>query len=206
MNIALLGASGRVGSVILEKALKDGHNVQAVVRDVSKIKYNLENLSLIEGNVLEERNINDSLQNCDVVLSALGTDGNDILSKSMPLILKAMRRNDISRIITIGTAGILQSKSTSDLYRFQTNESKRKSTTAAEDHLKTYLMLKNSNLDWTVVCPTYLPVGDRIGVFRTEKELLPEGGKSISVFDTADYAYGLIHNEESYHSRIGICY
>ncbi|WP_409253288.1 NAD(P)-dependent oxidoreductase [Bacillus sp. SCS-153A] len=206
MNIALLGASGRVGSVILENALKDGHNVKALVRNAAKVEYDHPSLSLIEGNALEENDINACLQHSDVVISTLGTDKNNVLSKSMPVILKSMRMNSISRIITIGTAGILQSRNTPSLFRFQSAEAKRRSTTAAEDHLRAYLMLKSSNLNWTVVCPTYLPDGEKTGVYRTEKDILPEGGKSISVFDTGDYAYSLIADKESFRTRIGICY
>ncbi|TYS15476.1 NAD(P)H-binding protein [Rossellomorea vietnamensis] len=206
MKIALLGASGRVGSIIMECTLKDGHHVQAVVRNTEKIKSKHPNLSLIEGNVLNEKDIDYCFSKCHAVISGLGTDKNDVLSRSMPGILNSMRRNNITRIITIGTAGILQARETPSLYRFQTNESKRRSSSAAEDHLRMYLMLKSSELNWTIVCPTYLPDGERIGVYRTEKEMLPENGKSISIFDTAEFAFSLIHNEDSYRNRIGISY
>ncbi|EDL62467.1 NAD(P)-dependent oxidoreductase, partial [Bacillus sp. SG-1] len=168
--------------------------------------HNSPGLTLMKGNVLEENDLDACIQDCDVVISTLGTDKNDVLSKGMPLILKSMRKNSVSRIITIGTAGILQSRNTPSLFRFQSDEAKRRSTTAAEDHLRAYLMLKSSDVNWTVVCPTYLPDGERTGVYRTEKEILPEGGKSISIYDTADYAYSLIQQEESYCTRIGICY
>ncbi|RIW30905.1 NAD-dependent epimerase/dehydratase family protein [Bacillus salacetis] len=206
MNIALLGASGRTGQLILDNALKDGHYVRALSRNVSAINDDHPNLSIIEGDVLNEEDIELCFHNCDAVISALGTDKNDVLSKSAPLILQTMRKHRIDRIITIGTAGILQSRVNPSLYRFQTSESKRKSSTAAEDHLRTYLMLKNSKMNWTIVCPTYLPEGKRTGVFRTEKEVLPEGGISISVSDTADFAYSLISDNESYYCRIGISY
>ncbi|MGM0846348.1 MAG: NAD(P)-dependent oxidoreductase [Bacillota bacterium] len=206
MKIALLGASGRVGSIIMENALKEGHHVQAIVRNPEKIKSNHPKLSLIAGNVMNENDLNSCFFQCDTVISGLGTDNNDVLSRSMLSILNMMRKNNITRIITIGTAGILQARDTPSLYRFQTNESKRRSTNAAEDHLRTYLMLKSSEMNWTILCPTYLPDGERTGVFRTEKEMLPEDGKSISIYDTADFAYSLINKEDSYRFRIGISY
>ncbi|WP_113930361.1 NAD(P)H-binding protein [Bacillus sp. P14.5] len=206
MKIALLGASGRVGSIIMENALKDGHIVHALLRNTEKMQSQHPNLSFVEGNVLNEKELDSCFSQSDVVISGLGTDKTDILSRSMPGILNSMRNNKISRIITIGTAGILQAKGTPSLYRFQTNESKRRSTSAAEDHLRAYLMLKSSEVNWTIVCPTYLPDGERTGVFRTESEMLPEDGKSISIYDTADFAYSLIHKKDSYRSRIGISY
>lgn len=37
MKIALIGASGFVGSAILQEAVSRGHQVTAIVRDVSKV-------------------------------------------------------------------------------------------------------------------------------------------------------------------------
>ncbi|MGL5155456.1 MAG: NAD(P)H-binding protein, partial [Aeromonas veronii] len=37
MKIALIGASGFVGSAILNEAISRGHHVTAIVRDVSKV-------------------------------------------------------------------------------------------------------------------------------------------------------------------------
>ena len=68
------------------------------------------------------------LSGSDVVISALNTDGTTTMSDSMPFIIKHMKERGIKRIISIGTAGILQARSAPYLYRFQSSESKRKST------------------------------------------------------------------------------
>ena len=78
-----------------------------------------------------------------------------LYQKVCQLIIKAMENEGIQRIITIGTAGILQSRTTPTVIRYQSSESKRKLTRAAEEHHKVYDMLKQSTLDWTIVCPTY---------------------------------------------------
>jgi putative NADH-flavin reductase len=41
MKIALLGATGFVGSAILNEAMQRGHSVTAVVRDTEKLKTRL---------------------------------------------------------------------------------------------------------------------------------------------------------------------
>ncbi|ETI65838.1 NAD(P)-dependent oxidoreductase [Neobacillus vireti] len=206
MNICLLGATGRVGSVILDNALINHHSVQALVRDAKKIYQMAAGLTVREGNVLLEEDIAHSITGADVVISALNTDGSSTLSDSMPFIIKQMKKHRISRIITIGTAGILQARSAPYLYRFQSSESRRKSTKDAEEHLKAYLLLKDSRLDWTIVCPTYLPVGERIGTYRYEKDFLPENPSSISIFDTGDFAYRQLFSDEFIGSRVGLTY
>lgn len=206
MNICLFGATGRVGSVILENALSNHLSVQAVVRDSKKLNCNAPGLTVIEGNVQNEAVIAHSIKDTDVVISALNTDGRTALSDSMPFIIKQMRKNGVKRIITIGTAGILQARTAPHLYRFQSTESKRKSTKDAEEHLKAYLLLKDSGLDWTIVCPTYLPVGERIGDYRYEKDVLPENPSSISVYDTGDFAFKQLFSDEFIGARVGLTY
>ncbi|NWQ43252.1 SDR family oxidoreductase [Bacillus sp. EB106-08-02-XG196] len=206
MNILILGATGRVGSQIVTYALHDRHHVTVLVRTPEKLQINSENLTIIQGNVLNKNDIVRAMHGIDVVISALNTDGTTTLSESMPLIIKAMENEGIKRIITIGTAGILQSRTTPTVIRYQSSESKRKSTRAAEEHHKVYDMLKQSTLDWTIVCPTYLPDGEREGQYRIERNFLPEGGMKISVSDTAEFTYRQIESSDYVQSRVGIAY
>jgi uncharacterized protein len=206
VNICLLGATGRVGSVILENALRDNHSIQALVRDPQKLLIKSQNLHVIKGNALNRQNISEAISGADVVVSALNTDGTSLLSESMPIIIEQMRIQQIRRIITIGTAGILQARSEPNLYRFQSSESKRKTTKDAEEHLKAFLLLKESGLDWTVVCPTYLPLGERIGSYRYEKNIIPEDPSSISVYDTGDFAFKQLFTDEFIGCRVGLTY
>ncbi|WP_077212508.1 NAD(P)-dependent oxidoreductase [Bacillus dakarensis] len=206
MNILILGATGRVGSQIVTYALHDRHHVTVLVRTPEKIQIDNENLTIIQGNVLSKNDIVRAMHGIDVVISALNTDGTTTLSESMPLIFKAMEDEGIQRIITIGTAGILQSRTSPTVLRYQSSESKRKSTRAAEEHHKVYDILKQSTLDWTIVCPTYLPDGEREGHYRIERNFLPEGGMKISVPDTAEFTYRQIESKDYIQSRVGIAY
>jgi putative NADH-flavin reductase len=190
INILILGATGRVGGHILACALRDQHHVTALVRTPEKKPINKDRLTLIKGDVLNIEDIKLATHGVDVVISALNTDGRTTLTDSMPLIMDAMQHAGIKRIITIGTAGILQSRTTADCLRYQSNESKRKTARAAMEHHKVYDLLKQSTLDWTIVCPTYLP----------------EGGIEISVPDTANFAYSQINSSEFIKSRVGIAY
>ncbi|BCB02890.1 NAD(P)-dependent oxidoreductase [Bacillus sp. KH172YL63] len=202
MKIAIFGSTGRVGSVVLRNVQLE-HEVKALTRRQSQTAVSCLEIS---GDVLNEEDVMKTIEGCDTVVSCLNTDKQDVLSKSMPILLKAMRAHGVKRIITCGTAGILQARKDSDLYRFQTSESKRRSTTAAEDHLKAFLMLQASDMDWTIVCPTYLPDGERRGEYRVEKDTLPQGGKSISIYDTGDFICRQLTDDRYIKSRVGICY
>ena len=107
MNILILGATGRVGSQLVNYALHDKHHVTALVRSPEKIQINNEHVTIIRGNVLNKEDIERAMYGIDVVISTLNTDGAKTLSESMPHIIEAMENEGIQRIITVGTAGIL---------------------------------------------------------------------------------------------------
>ena len=205
MNMTIFGATGRVGNEFLQLALKDGHQVTALARTPSKLTPH-ENLTVLEGDIRNLEIINEAIQGADAVFSAIGTDKTTTLTEAIPLIINAMHKAKVTRIITIGTAGILQSRTNPDLYRFQSTESKRRLTFAAEEHAKVYEQLAKTNLDWTIVCPTYLPDGNATGEWRTERNFLPEGGVEISVGDTALFAYQELLDPKFIRSRVGLAY
>lgn len=204
MKIAIFGATGRVGSVIIDQALKDGHSVQALFRNHTERKH--ENLHIHYGDASNKEDVFKTIKGCDAVISALGTDKQDALTRSMVHILPAMRKESIKKIITIGTAGILDSKREPGKLRFHSTESNRRLSTAAEDHCRAFLMLNQSSMDWTIVCPTYLPDGERIGKYRTEINTLPDNPSSISMYDTGDFAYSLLQSDKFLQKRVGITY
>jgi uncharacterized protein len=206
MNILVLGATGRVGSHIVSYALKESHHVTVLVRTPEKIHINNDRLTIIQGNVLIKEDIERSIHGIDVVISALNTDGTTTLSESMPLIMNAMENEGIKRIITVGTAGILQSRNTPNFLRYQSSDSRQRSTRAAEEHHKVFDFLQQSTLDWTIVCPTYLPDGVRVGHYRVARNYLPEGGTKISVQDTAEFTFNQVQASDYIKSRVGIAY
>ncbi|WP_379967707.1 NAD(P)-dependent oxidoreductase [Ectobacillus sp. sgz5001026] len=205
MHIALYGATGRVGSELLRLLLADGHSVTALVRDKTACILH-DHMSIIEGDVLHQRDVFRSMKGCDVVLSALNTEGGSTLSTSMPYIVESMKREGITRIVTIGTAGILQARSNPSLYRYESSESRRTSSRAAIDHRKAYETVKQSAVDWTIVCPTHLIDGRATYTYRVEEEVLPLGGTTITVGDTAHFAYEVLMKSSFHLTRVGISY
>jgi putative NADH-flavin reductase len=206
MYICLFGATGRVGNEILKRAIAGGHEVTVLVRNPRTLQISHPKLRVIEGDVLREQNIRTAIHGCRAIVSALGTDGANTLSESMPIFLKVMKEENIHRIITVGTAGILQARSNPSVYRFQSAESRRKSTKAAEDHLKAYELLNQSKTDWTIVCPTHLIDGSATYEYRVEKDMLPAGGMKITVGDTAHFTYEQLFTFRYNKARVGIAY
>ena len=205
MRIALFGATGRVGKEVLKQALAAGHEVVVLVRSSEKLTRN-DKLTIIQGDVRDAAAVSHAISGVDVVFSALGTDKTTTLTEAIPHMIGAMKDGGISRIITIGTAGILQSRIEPEKLRYEAGDTNRRLTFAAEEHHRVYDMLRQSELEWTVVCPTYLPDGAAVGDYRTERDLLPEDGKKIAVGDAASFAYQELVEGNHIGFRVGISY
>ncbi|MCA1012123.1 NAD(P)-dependent oxidoreductase [Halobacillus halophilus] len=206
MRIAIFGATGRVGQEVVRLALAEGYKISALVRDESKAEELIPGADFIYGDATNPQDIKKTLSGADLVFSGLSTDKTDTLTKAVPEIIQGMNEAQINRIVTIGTAGILDSRYEPGKYRFQTSESKRKKTFAAEEHAKVYEQFLKSSLNWTIVCPTYLPDGDAVGEVRAEADLLPKDGKKVTVGDTALFAFHELLQNQYVHHRVGICY
>lgn len=205
MKIAVFGATGRVGRQLCELALREGHSLRILVRR-KEDWMNHPQVDVAVGDAKNREDVEQVIKSVDAVFSGLGTDKTTTLSDFVTALIPAMERQSVSRIVTIGTAGILNSRTEPGVYRFQSGESNRKLTFAAEEHAKVYEALKDSVLDWTIVCPTYLPDGPITGEYRTEVDYLPLEGKQISTGDTAHFAYHILTQYEVSRARIGLAY
>ena len=206
MKILVLGATGRVGSQVVKLAIQAGHQITALVRTPSKTLKSDQNLTIVQGDALNRKDIQKAMLGTEVVISALSTDGTATLSECIPLLINSMMLHGIKRIVTIGTAGILNSRQEAGLLRYQTKETRHKSTRATEEHHKVYNFLLQSQLDWTIVCPTYLANGEYTGIYRVEADFLPQEGVAISIPDVAEFAYGQLSSPKYLKTRVGIAY
>ncbi|WP_321284642.1 NAD(P)-dependent oxidoreductase [Exiguobacterium profundum] len=200
-TIALFGGSGRTGERVLERLLEKGHRVTLLTRQ--SLGSN-EEIDEILGDATNRDAVFETVRSADVVISALGTDKQNVLSTFTPLVIEAMKQFNVTRIITVGTAGILQAHD-SDNYRFETKESKRTMTTAAEDHARAYELLRDSGLAFTVICPTQLIDEQSTGEIIVSKEVLgTKHSGPISRDDVADLVMACLTDDDYVGHRVGI--
>lgn len=72
MKLAIFGATGKTGRVLVEQALAAGHEVTAFVRDLSKLTLGHERLSLVQGDVFDAARVEEAVAGKDAVISVLG--------------------------------------------------------------------------------------------------------------------------------------
>jgi len=68
LNILVYGATGKIGSLVVDEALNRGHAVTAVSRDLAKIKQSHQNLAAVKGDLLDTDSIASLVDGQDVVI------------------------------------------------------------------------------------------------------------------------------------------
>jgi putative NADH-flavin reductase len=193
MKIALFGASGRTGQLLTEGALAQGHTLSALVRKPASYPY-ANRVKVIEGDAFTPSAIAATLVGADAVLSALGARSlgkEDVLERAVPLIIRAMDDAGVSRIVTLGSAGALDTAlDHQPAYRRWIVENivyKTLLKWPVASQRAQIQALAASDLDWTMVMPPMLTNGAPRGSYRVDGQALPRNGSSIARADVADF-------------------
>jgi putative NADH-flavin reductase len=182
MKVALIGASGTLGSRILEELLSRGHQVTGIVR-------NPENLAPRGKLTVHKADAGDA----DQLKSVL--PGHDAVVTAIPFfgfateeLLAGIEASGVKRVLVSGTAGSLEVEP-----RIQYISTSAVSEHGRPEHLDSReaykLLRKQDQLEWTYLAPAaLLTPGRRTGTFRlgTDQLLKDRVGESrISMEDLA---------------------
>ena len=202
MKIALIGASGLVGTAVLNEAINRGHEVTAIVRSPEKITLQNKKLKAVKADVnnIEETSL--LLQHHDVVVSAFsagGANGYDDFLKGSRNIEEAVKQSGTKRFFVVLGAGSLYIKPGIQLVDTpQFPAAYKAGATAARDYFAE--LIKNTELEWTILSPAVefhagIP-HQRTGTYRTgtDEPVFDANGKST--ISTEDLAVAIVDELE----------
>ncbi|AXI01698.1 NAD(P)-dependent oxidoreductase [Aquirhabdus parva] len=195
-HIAIIGATGRAGSQLLEEALRRGHTVTAIARKASSLA-GREGVTPKDVDILDAAALTDAVKGTDAVFSAA-----HFSTIPAHAIIDPIKKAGVPRLLVVGGAGSLfvaPNVRVIDTPNFP--EEYKAEATAGGVYLDT--LQSESELDWTFLSPSALFIeGERTGKFRIGQDdlLVDATGKSWITF--ADYAIAYIDElEKPAHSR-----
>ncbi|MCL4868514.1 MAG: SDR family oxidoreductase [Anaerolineae bacterium] len=168
MRIALFGATGGTGQQIIRLALEAGHEIRALVRDPAKLKTQSEQLTMIQGDVLSQDKVAETLLGTDAVICSLGNTANNpekIVSRGTELIIQTMQMGTRPRrIIVITSLGVGDSQNQVPFaFRLLAKTILR---SAMQDKEEQEQVVKTSGLEWIIVRPGGLTDKPATGQYR----------------------------------------
>jgi putative NADH-flavin reductase len=81
MKVIIFGATGFAGNAILKEALARNHQVTILVRNKSAISRHDKRLTIVEGNVMDRKNVSEVLKNQEAAIHCLRAGGKRIVAK-----------------------------------------------------------------------------------------------------------------------------
>ena len=202
-NVVLIGATGFVGSAILNELLSRGHKVTAVVRNASKLPQN-DNLTAVQEDVANVDAIANIAKGKDAVISAYNPgwtnpDIKRLIEENYPKIVEAVKKSGVGRLLIVGGAGTLFVKP--GLRVVDSGAIPAEIMDGVRPLGDFYLndLTKEQDLDWVFFSPAgaFEEKGERTGKFRLGKDdLIVDPATGTSHISVQDYAVAMVNELE----------
>jgi putative NADH-flavin reductase len=214
-NVILIGASGFVGTALLNELLNRGHKVTALVRNPEKITLKNDHLIVVKADVSSAETVAKLCKGFDEVISAYNPGWTnpkiyeDTLS-SYSAILEGAKKAGVKRLLCVGGAGSLFCAP--NLRVMDSGVIPESFMPGVKGLAEFYLniLMNERAIDWIFFSPAgNIAPGKRTGTFRLGKDDLvvdKDGKSNISV---EDYAVAMIDELETpkhHHERFTIGY
>ncbi len=189
MRIIIFGASGATGKLVVKQALEKGYLVRAFVRNPQKLGIIHKNLSTSEGNITNPHQVLHALTHGDVVVSTLGNKTsrslfrkNNTISEGTQNIVKAMKLNNISRLLFLTSFGI-----NSKIFLPEKLFIRIVLKNIFADLPTQEKIIKDSTLAWTIIRPARLVDSQQNENYQIGEDLAISPLSKISRTNVADF-------------------
>jgi len=195
-KIAIIGATGRAGSQLLEEALRRGHSVVAIARNTEKLVPQA-GVTVKQVDALDAHALQQAVSGSDVVISAA-----HFATLPASAVIGPVKQAGVQRLLVVGGAGslllpgggrVIDSAGFPDEYRAEAS--------AGAEFLEA--LRQEKELDWTFLSPSAEFVEtERTGTFRLGQDELLVSAEGRSWISFADYAIALLDEVQTpRHSR-----
>ncbi|WP_309684054.1 NAD(P)H-binding protein [Polaromonas sp.] len=201
MNIALIGATGFVGSAILPELLSRGHQVTVLARTPSRLAPQT-GLTVLAADVLNAAQVAQAVAGADAVISAYNPGWSEpkiyeLFLQGTQAIVDGVKAAGVRRLLLVGGAGSLLVAP--DLQLVDTPQfpaEYKQGALAAREALNR--IKGETTLDWSFVSPPIgLAPGVRTGQYRLgADELLPGQGEQPAGISVPDLAVAIVDEIE----------
>ncbi len=203
-KVALIGASGFVGSAILKELLDRGYQVEALVNNPERVKVDTPALTVKKVDVADEKALENDLRGYESVISAYnpGWANPNIYEETLtnyPKILEAAKRAGVKRLLIVGGAGTLFVKPGVRLIDTGTLPEAWVPGVKSLGEFYLNTLMNENDIDWIFFSPAgnlgdmgAKGPGKRTGVYRLGKDDMIFDKDGNSFISVEDYAKAMV--------------
>ena len=214
-NVLLIGATGFVGSAVLNELVERGHKVTAVVRNVEKIAKN-DLVTAVKEDVANVEAIANLAERKDAIISAYnpGWTNSEIatlIKEDYPKILEAAKQSGVERLLIVGGAGTLFCAPGLRVVDSGVIPAEIMGGVRPLGDFYLNTLMNENDIDWIFFSPAgvFDQEGKKTGNYRLGKDDLivdAEGNSHISVQDYADAMVNELEKPAHHKERFTIGY
>jgi putative NADH-flavin reductase len=203
-RLLILGATGGTGRNLVSQALEAGNEVTAYVRDAARLEVKHERLRVVVGPIADEaRPFHEAMTGQQAIISVLGRglslQSEHLIERCVPPMLSAMKAHGVGRLIFTSAIGV------GDAYSEAPLLSKLAIRVLLKDIYPDKLigenLIRNSDLEWTIVQPAGLTNGQLTRRYRDAEHLRHRMVATISRADLAHFLLSQL-DDRTYVRRI----
>ena len=220
MKLTIFAATGGIGRQLLEQAIAAGHDVTAVARNPQNLPATPARVVAADLASADAAALQSAVEGADAVLSALGARtkaDTGVAVRGTRAITEAMRASGVRRVIVVSAApiGTVPSPGRPHPPRHDPGDGfvlryladpivKRAFRAHYADLAEMEDVLRDSNLDWTIVRPPRLTGKPMTGRYRTAYGRNIRRGLFVSRADVAHYMLRALNQPETLRQTVGI--
>lgn len=206
-RIVVFGGAGKTGQEVVKQAVDRGYKVRAFdVRRGNLPAY--ENMNFIEASVLDLEEVEKAVRGCSAVISELGVklgSKKPLVSKGNKIIVEAMKKVGVKRLITQSAFGALESKPKLPWYLAQAAKTPLlQEMYADKDRMEK--IVRDSKLDWTILRPVRLTNSTKAKMYRFGPNIPLDFNPRISRADIAHFILDELSNNNFVHQAVILTY
>jgi putative NADH-flavin reductase len=202
MRLVIFGATGGTGRRLVERAIAEGHEVTAFVRNPSRMTARHQRLKIVAGDAFDPERVREAVAANEAVISVLGSrqpsnplrprspgDPNGPASAGSRNIIAAMKEHGLRRFMCQTAWGVVESKQDpgfAGAFFMKVLVPPLLRDEYADKEAQERIV-RESDLEWIIVRPMILTNGPWTNDYRTGEDLKPGRHPYISRADVADF-------------------
>lgn len=203
MKIIVFGATGGVGQSLVKQALAKGLEVTAFVRTPSKLDTQHANLTVVQGDALNQAEVSAAIAGHDAVVSCLGSSKgmkqSTDLREMTKHIVKGMQEQGVERIVYTASAGV-HKELTGVMGQLMMLLLKN----PLIDHRAAVEAIFKANLNYTIARPMGLTDKEFTGIYRESTTTTPSKSSTIPRADVAHFILKALGDSSYERTSIGL--
>lgn len=199
----IIGASKGIGLETTRQSLEAGYDVRALSRSAAAVSLSNPKLEKVNGDALDHRDVEAALAGINAVIVTLGVGLGELFrpvhlfSEATRVLIRAMKAQAVTRLICV--TGFGAGDSHTSISRLQRVPFQIVFGHAYDDKTRQERLIKESELEWTIVRPGVLTGGPRTGRYQVLREPSQWRNGFISRADAADFLVRQIEDLTYFH-------